>query len=529
MRYEMVRVGWCLLFAAWAFLPGAPVARAQDTATGPVEKVVADLGTPAPNHPYIMRSPGGEGLAYRVGDSRVVHNGNVGKAYENAGLLALSPDGRHVAYRVEEKGPPFRAFVVRDGTEGHQYEHTTQPAFSPDSRHLTYSAVRNRRWLIVTDGEEREVDDDYVMGVIFTSDGRHLVYGVKRAGAYFRMLDAVHRAPGATVRSVNGFEKRRYIDDRGNTAWLVERVLPAPDTPLPCRLVERRVRSLGAVPPWDRPHRRYASPTHELLVLTVKFVDETAVYLNGREVGIYRQVHRSVTFSPDGRHAAWAAKQENAWHVYRDGVAEGPAWDRCGTLIFSPDAAHLAWVAVVGDESMLVVDGNAGAKHRNPSEDEAAVSAPVYSLDSRRLVHTVRGPERTTLFHDGVATASHERIYRPVFSPDSRHLAYIAREDRRHFVVCDGRGGPRYDDVEAPRFSADSRHLWYVARRDRGACVVLDGLAGPVHERIRMLDAVVEHTGRLRYAVVDDGRERLVEIDWPTDRNRVSGTTPVAR
>jgi len=528
MRDALVPVGRRLLLAACACLSGAALARAQDAAPEPVERVVVDLGAPAPNHPYVKRSPNGEGVAYRVGDSRVVHNANVGKAYENAGLLALSPDGRHVAYRVEQKGPPFRAFVVRDGTEGRRYEHTTQPAFSPDSRHLTYSAVRNRRWLIVTDGEEREVDDDYVMGVTFTSDGRHLVYGVKRGREYFRMLDAARREPGATARSVTGFRKRRRIDDRGNTAWVVDTVLPAPDTPLPCRLVERRVKSLGTVPPWDRPHRRYRSPTHALLVLAVKFTGETAVYVNGREVGTYRQVRRPVTFSPDGRHAAWTAKRENAWHVYRDGVAEGPAWDRCGTLVFSPDGAHLAWVAVIGDESMLVVDGNARTKHRNLAEDEAAVSVPVYSPDSRRLAYTVRTGERTTLIENG-RSASYEHIHWPVFSPDSRHLAYVACEGRRYFVVCDGRAGRRYDHVAAPRFSADSRHLYHVARRGDRSLVVLDGVAGPLHERVRLLDAVVAHTGRLRYTVIDGGRERLVEVAWPTDRNRVSGTTPVAR
>ena len=116
-----------------------------------------------------------------------------------------------------------------------------------------------------------------------------------------------------------------------------------------------------------------------------------------------------------------------------------------------------------------------------------------------------------------------------MFSPDSKHLAYVAVRDLMEFVVSDDREGPAYAAIKWHAFSADGRHLAYVAfptKRRHDAVMVVDGLVGPVHRQIWIPKDFEKHPRTLRYVVSDYGKARLIEVDWPVDRDWTAGLTP---
>ena len=57
--------------------------------------------------------------------------------------------------------------------------------------------------------------------------------------------------------------------------------------------------------------------------------------------------------------------------------------------------------------------------------------------------------------------------------------------------------------------------------------MVCDGIEAASHEKVYALNETVLYTGKLRYAVVDKKRERLVEVDWPKDVDWTNGMQPV--
>ncbi len=64
-----------------------------------------------------------------------------------------SPDGRRLAYVIEQNG---QQFVVLDGKEGKRYDGIGVHSgfFSPDSRRVAYTALQGKDWYVVMDGKE---------------------------------------------------------------------------------------------------------------------------------------------------------------------------------------------------------------------------------------------------------------------------------------------------------------------------------------------------------------------------------------
>ncbi len=79
--------------------------------------------------------------------------GHVDIAPQDQRSLALSPDGKHVAY-IHKSGK--KCFVAYDGKEGINYNNIIDGSltFSPDSGHLAYIAEADNEWFVVIDGKE---------------------------------------------------------------------------------------------------------------------------------------------------------------------------------------------------------------------------------------------------------------------------------------------------------------------------------------------------------------------------------------
>jgi hypothetical protein len=77
--------------------------------------------------------------------------------------------------------------------------------------------------------------------------------------------------------------------------------------------------------------------------------------------------------------------------------------------------------------------------------------------------------------------------------------------------------------VTAHGFSPDGKHLYYVATdsvpADGGvrkeSFVVLDGFPGPRHQQVIPLRIADPAVKAFRYAADDNGRQWLLEVDWP--------------
>jgi hypothetical protein len=204
--------------------------------------------------------------------------------------------------------------------------------------------------------------------------------------------------------------------------------------------------------------------------------------------------------------------------------------------MFSPDSRRFAYcIWSAGGELCAVLDGKAGPTGYR-------VTYPVFSPDSQRFAYIGEKFRRYTVFVDQEPFKTYEMVgavraaLTPVFSPDSTRLAWVGGREHQQFVVCDGREGAGYhtEELGQPTFSPDSRHLSYVAtevwemdrRHVRKAFMVLDGVEGPRHDAVIPLRIRDPEVKGFRYAVNDDGRQYLVEVDWPDALDWSHGLEP---
>lgn len=188
--------------------------------------------------------------------------------------------------------------------------------------------------------------------------------------------------------------------------------------------------------------------------------DRARVSTGARSDGSFDSVAlRSVRFSPDGRHAAYAAFA-NGWTVVRDGVP-GARWERVGSLTFSPDGEHLAYAAWDGSLWRVVLDGTASASGYDSVAAEFAFAPGgagfgFVGWSSGQARAVIRG--REGLPYD---------VVRPIhFSADGARSAYAARTLQSAFIVLDGSEGARHSDVGDIAFRPDGRSLSYAFSDD---------------------------------------------------------------
>jgi hypothetical protein len=207
---------------------------------------------------------------------------------------------------------------------------------------------------------------------------------------------------------------------------------------------------------------------------------------------------RFLTFSPDGAHFAYPAREGTKWFRVVDGK-RGPAFDVIGIdFVFSSDATRTACTGRNGQEWFLVVDGKVEAKI------EGIVDGTLtFSPDGKRLAYAVAKPDRSAyvvldgqtgpvfdsivgrsttsgtsagqasgLYGPAVLIASHPGVW---FSPDSRKLAYVASKMGKSFLVVDGKQGADYDALGYFEFSRDGKHLAFTAKKGDKTVIVVDG------------------------------------------------------
>lgn len=518
-------VALTVVLAARVLAADAYEARTETLAAVPTniaKEVVTDDGR---HVIWIDRTPQ-HGCIYldgRAGPIAVVGSGPV-----------VSPDGRHVAYKVAVEDGKKRAAML-DGKAGPTFDQVFNDsiAFTPDNR-LLYTALRGSNTVGMLDGKV-VVDGLFRGGPVFSPDYKRVVLKVAPGDAPKRRAVVVDGRQGPVFDQIMGqFE---FTPDSAHLAYIAQNG-PGSDSlrannwiavldgePGP---VFNRIDALGFIP--GGAHLAYIGlkAGRQCLVIDQKpgpEYDEVDPYFlrftaDGRHVGYRAQKGDrwmvvldgregaacegilDWALSPDGAREAIAVRSGGRWFVEVDGKP-APACDGIGLpLLFSAEGKHLAWRSLSAGKWTVVSDSQSGGAW------DMIASGPVFSPDGSHLAYVALKEGRCFVVMDGQADGPFDWFAGTgaQFSPDGRRVAYAVQKNGAWHVVVDRQPGPAFDEIGAGplRFSPDGKHLLCVARQGASWQVVVDGQPGPSYERILGGAPAFDADGSVTYLAVKD-------------------------
>jgi Tol biopolymer transport system component len=396
------------------------------------------------------------------------------------GGLALSFDGTHFAYPAFRDKKPL---LVIDGQGGPVYDNRglsiggpKDLIFSPDGKRLAYVAaegsLRHLSFRLVVDGKAG-AEYDEIFNLIFSPDSKHIAFAAE-IGKHLTVVEDGH--PGTEYDEIYG---------------------PA------------------------------FSPDSKHVVFGAQQGKKSFVVVNGQE-GTYDSLTAwgvtDRTNSHDmsrpiyGVDSQSSVAYDDLSHIALRGVFVGvlPEFTH---LAFSSDGSHMAYAAKKGGEWVIVVDGRVTAECK-----ETGYGSPALSPDGKRLAFAERDGREGTfrLVVDGQPGAEYHAIYNPSFSPDGKHIAYTARKGSTSgegfTLVEDGQEGPDFSGIGNWAFSSDSKHVAYAAQTQRGLIayndrgsmtdgagkwsVVLDGQAGNEYSIILPGSLLFDPDGTVRFFAI---------------------------
>jgi hypothetical protein len=372
---------------------------------------------------------GGALVVQAAGGVRLAFKDQVGPAHEGIEGVAISPDGRRVAYAAREKG---QVRVLLDGKAGAAFERVGEPLFSRDSRHLVYRAQAEGRYHLVID-ERRGPPLAGIDGEPFLLARREEVVVVERAteGARQEVVAYTFTMQRRVLAGLDGATELHPSDD-GSRLVAVE---------------------------GDSGARR---------VVTLTFGDA----VQRVESEAFEEV-TGLAFDPTSAHLMWVGSIGGQAFAVLDGTKEPvPTIDIVARPAFDPARKSFTYAHVRGEEVHLATAFGGTVP---PGPAYSSVEELVRSPDGRHLAFAggrrTEGGEEYFVVVDGVeATERWDRVVSPRFSPDGRFLAYRARKDGQRFlVIADGSGRmirrlPSFEQVFPPAFTPDGKSVGYAVK-----------------------------------------------------------------
>jgi hypothetical protein len=325
------------------------------------------------------------------------------------GSLALSRDGRHVAYPAKIQG---RWAVVRDGNVGPAWDGVASPVFSEDGRHLAYAALDGTRWRAVIDDQPGALHDSLVAGTFtFAASGTRTAYAFWDDGRAHVMIDG---KPG------DGFEvigPIRFSPDGSRFAYVAQ-----------------------------------TGGRAEIVV-----------------DGVVRARHDAISelaFRRDGG-LSYAARDGAGWFVIEENKAAGPfetagPYESIRSLYYPPMTESPSYIARSTGGEFVVSNGIPGPEYET-------VEAPLFSRDGARWGYLAREDSESVVVLNGAVRAKEASIRSLALSPDGSRFAYIVERGGTGYVV-DERGDHRFDLlIEGSLVFVRDGRAWACLAGDRGS------------------------------------------------------------
>lgn len=339
-----------------------------------------------------VASPDARHLAWteeNEGRKRVVLDGAPGPCYEEVSNIVFSEDGYHIAYVVgtgRAPAPGMNHAVVCDGEIGESYEQVSVPKMDLHGRMLAYFAETGSLPVtLVVNGSPRRPGDTIVQrSFVLSREGGRFAFTVKQKDSYHLVTDVGLRgsyrsvAPWRVKFSPDGRHLSFVVYHKEPAFFLDEERFDRCDGVLGpvydsvgkslgyalrykdvWRVTIRRPAGAIQLETTDDVSDLMLSPSGEhFAYLRTRPLGGTAVMLDTVPVGEYERVG-GLTFSPDGKHLAFATGEGNRWRVLFKGVTTG-LYDSVRQLVVSPSGGHWAcWTGKEG-EWRCVVDGIRG-------------------------------------------------------------------------------------------------------------------------------------------------------------------------
>ena len=401
--------------------------------------------------------------------------------------LVFAPGEKHLACAVWGGGGGCGGRVVTDVQQWPEIEAIAEIgsiALSPDGKHVAYGARMitgnvGTKWSIVIDERAGRPEFDAISSVVMSADGQHTAFAAAAGGQWFVVRDG-QRGPGyggiGTLAMSSDGKIVAYAALKGGK-WFV-------------------ITNEQAGPEVDRIDTFVMSPDGKLVACTAHRGGKWVVVMNGKAGPEFERLGTFVT-SPDGTRVAYSASNADRWVVVTDGQPGlDYDWIRPNTLHFTGDSKHVVYPACQGEKWVVITDGKASPEYL----DFALLTM---NPNGKGFVYAAQeGPNRWRLVTDGQPGPVFNQIISMCFSPNGSRLAYVAVHDGQWMVVVDGTSHPANGPAASLLFSTDSKHLAYIENAlNAGPPVhmVLDGQAGPAYPGIASGSMVFRPDGTLEY------------------------------
>ena len=364
---------------------------------------------------------------------RIISHGTEHVGEQASYKATFSESGTDVAY-VASVGRKFQ--VVHNQSRSKEYAAVGQIVFTSDGRRIVYPALSaDGKWRMVLDGNEGRPYDT-LLTPRFSPDGKHVVYQAKNGDKWFIVVDNTPNE--GTIAS---YTEPEFSSDATRIAFV-----EAAASNDKMRLIVSDLSFKKHMEIWS---------IGDLLSTTSKSKTRIAA---AQVVG---KKFRIIDFN----------------FATPDVVHEGRLYDQIEKLTMSDDGNSLAYCVLKGQKRLVVLDGR-----EEPLPDGVLREQPVIRPDKKGVgILFVTINQRFFLHQSFINRNKKGKMYDEAYNLSySKNGSYVyeARRGSSWFVVVNGAEGPAFDRVISPLFSPDGTRIAYHAKKGGKRFVVIADVAG---------------------------------------------------
>lgn len=368
--------------------------------------------------------------------------------------LKISSDKKHIAY-VSKKDGGMRVWV--DGIPGPAYEGISieTPIFSSENHSIGYIAMTENKMFAVINGKKGPAFKG-VDTLTFSTDGTRAAYrALKENNKMVVMVDGKAGPEFAKIPQEPGIV---FSPDAKNVAYA-------------------GISSTGS----------------------------HIIVQNNQKQQSFEAI-KTITYAPESDHLACVAKEDDMWHVIKDGKTGAP-YKKIDQLTFSRDGEEVAYVAQKKDNRLIVVKNE-----EELASGDAAIS-PKFSPDGNTFIYLVGKNKKWHMVVNGKTGPSINAPGRIGFSEKDEHFAYSAQIDDHWAVFLDGKKGPFFDKVTYMQFSPYDSTLVYIAHKDEKQCIVRDQQLTEFYDGVGIPFFSGKENGHLAYMAMDREKNKAFIVE----------------